>query len=38
MKSFAPNNLNRSEIEWSPLRTLHEGSGGQYEMAPLMAP
>jgi hypothetical protein len=30
--------LNQPEIEWSPLPTLHEGSGGRYEVAPLMAP
>ena len=30
--------LNQPEIEWSPLPTLHEGSGGCYEVAPLMAP
>ena len=30
--------LNQPEIEWSPLPTLYGGSGGRYEMAPLMAP
>jgi hypothetical protein len=30
--------LSQPEIEWSPLPTLHRGSGGRYEVAPLMAP
>jgi hypothetical protein len=30
--------LNRPEIKWSPLPTLCGGSGGQCEVAPLMAP
>ena len=30
--------LNQTKKEWSPSPTLHGGSGGCYEMAPLMAP
>jgi hypothetical protein len=30
--------LNQHEIEWSSLPTLHEGSGGRNEVAPLMTP
>ena len=30
--------LNQPEIEWSPLHVLHGGSGGRYEVAPLVAP
>jgi hypothetical protein len=30
--------LNQLVIKWSPLRTLHEGSGDRYEVALLMAP
>ena len=30
--------LNQPEIEWSPLPTLHGGSGGCYEVTTLMTP
>ena len=38
LTSYPKPTLNQLKIEWNMLPTLHEGSGGCYEVSPLMTP